>query len=146
MSQGLGGRNVTTERSVVDDECQIAHCQVAGADVANEREAVCKLEVANCDHVALEARGYGARRISIHGAAIDSARANRRWRRRPVEVQRASSILGRGAEWIGRGVRNRETRIESIDVRDKREQQIRLAEVYGDDGRCRGGIHKSRNR
>ena len=37
-----------------EDQCQVAHGQVARAEIADEREAVSELELANGDHIALE--------------------------------------------------------------------------------------------
>src|ERR1039457_426829 len=140
-----------TGTKVGNDERQVAHGEVTRTNIADERKAVSKLEVADGERIALEGWGHcwvaesvgpnragrnvgsfkGCRRSvrSGGGAAVEGER--------PRAVLCAREVVARG-ERIHRGIRNRHTRVEASLIGDVRIEQNGTAHTDGQDG-VRGG-------
>src|ERR1035441_8220350 len=125
-----------------DDDWQIAHGKVTCTNIADERKAVSVLEVANREHVALEARGDGLQSVGPHRAGgnvarvADSRRSGRSGGGAAVVGQRATARLCTGdvaahGERILRGIRHRQTGVEAGligDVRIQRSEERRVGQ------------------
>ena len=119
---------ITRAGTIRQDQRQIAHCEIACADIADERKAVSQLELADCDHVPLESgcccRCQG--HISSSGRYVASIHCRRGGR--TIEVQGTRTGLSACAKRICRGVRDRQTGVEAGLVGHEREEQNRVAE------------------
>src|ERR1035438_5097447 len=139
-----------------DDDCQIAHGEVTCTNIADERKAVSVLEVANREHVALEARGDGLQSVGPHRAGgyvarvAGSRRSGRSGGGAAVVGQRATARLCTGdvaahGERIHRGIRHRQTGVEAGLIGDVRIQQDGTADANREDIGCRGSTREARN-
>jgi len=133
-----GSRAVEQQAAAVADACagrqdqsQIAHRQIARAEVADEGEPVSELELANRDHITLEPCCSSGCQSRVDRASSDVAGGYLRSRcRRAVEVQVARAGLRTSAERIGRGIRDRETGVKSALIGYERIQQNGITQRY----------------
>src|ERR1019366_1543497 len=147
----LTERRSGTGTKVGNDERQVGHGEITRTNIADERKAVSKLEVADGERIALEGWGHcwvaesvgpnragrnvgsfkGCRRSvrSGGGAAVEGERGR--------AVLCAREVVARG-ERIHRGIRNRHTRVEASLIGDVRIEQNGTAHTDGQDG-VRGG-------
>src|ERR1035437_1560525 len=138
-----GGTCVGVAR-IVQDNRQVTHGEITCTNIADERKAVSELEVANCDHVALEVRGDGLQSVGPNraGGNVASVALDRRNGRcgggTTVPVQFATAGLCGCAERVRRGIRNRDTGVEAGLVGYVRIQQDGTADVNCEDTPSRG--------
>ena len=115
-----------------DDRSQVTLRQTASrltVTVADEGEAVAKLEVANGNHIPLEAGRSGRHQVSISNTGSNrrsGCRSACGWTS-PVPVECASTILSRSTERISGGVGNFEAGVKASLVGQEGEQQVGLA-------------------
>src|SRR3984957_21240725 len=91
----------------IEDQRQIAHCQVACSNLGDERETMSILEVAIGDHIPIEAWGHSRRKVCVVCACSDRRTYEwiNRWRGRSIEVEATRAGLRSGTEDIGSCIR-----------------------------------------
>src|ERR1035437_9697829 len=145
-----GGTCVGVAR-IVQDNRQVTHGEITCTNIADERKAVSELEVANCDHVALEGRGYGLQCVGINRAGCNgtsvagSRRSGGCGSSATVPVKSAIAGLCGSAERVRRGIRDCDTGVEAGLIGQVRIQQDGAADRDCEDVRGRSANTEERN-